>query len=312
MKESLQHIASLVTSLKHDIRAEVIIGDLLESGALSENQYMIRKEGQFSRSYRFDILDVKQTDYDYNSLEVLTFYLSRDSIYDTLPEAMTHNSKNDTPDKAIETMIREYNEQKKQQKAARNFFQPFENEMFDYGLKIERFEREFLFMLNDSRIPDMFYDFWNISRDLPSQLVSRFIRLLPFAYKIVGNIQQACDILSVLLEEKVTLNERDCQQYTDESQGICLGETRLGLDSITGTEYNDYSRHLDIMIGPLHKSSFTDFIHEGKKKQFTDMFYEYFFPIEIDINTIILLPEDQQKFEFNNKAVSVLGYNTTI
>lgn len=312
MKVPFNHIANLVTSLKYDIRAEVIINDLLESGDLKEGQYVIRKEGQFSRSYRFDMLDTKVVDYDYDSTPMLSFGLSRDCMYDTLPEAISHNSQNDIPGKEVETMIGEYNNRKKQQKAARNFFQPFENEMFLYGVEIESFERKFLFGLNSSNIPDMFYDFWNISRDFPEHLIAKFIRLLPFAYKIVGDIMLAGDILSILLEEKVSVNNRAYQRYADESQGISLGETRLGLDSITGTEYDDYSRHLDIMIGPLQKSSFTDFIHEGKKKRFVEIFYEHFFPIEVEINTIILLPEGQQKFEFNKTEISVLGYNTTI
>ncbi|WP_042721244.1 hypothetical protein [Flavobacterium sp. B17] len=312
MKVSLNHIANLVTSLKHDIRAEVIINDLLESRDLKQDQYIIRKEGQFSRSYRFDLLDTKVVDYDYDTTQMLYFSLSRDCMYDTLPEALSHNSQNDIPGKDVETMIGEYNNRKKQQKAARNFFQPFENEMFLYGVEIESFERKFLSGLNNSNIPDMFYDFWNISRDFPEHLISKFICLLPFAYKIVGDITLACDILSILLEEKVSLNNKTYHRYADENQGISLGETRLGLDSITGTEYDDYSRHLDIMIGPLQISSFTDFIHEGKKKRFVEIFYEHFFPIEVEVNTIILLPEDKEKFEFNRTEISVLGYNTTI
>ncbi|GAA4153498.1 hypothetical protein GCM10022217_09340 [Chryseobacterium ginsenosidimutans] len=311
--EHLENIAGLVRTLKHDIRAEVIINDLLEHKDIKEGEYVIYKEGQFSRAYRFDVLDAQMIDYDYDSTQMLKLNLSRDSIYDILPEGISHASKNESLGKGVDSMIKEYYEQKKQQKAARLFFQPFENEIFRYGVETERFESQFLFDFNGSEAPDMFYDFWDIDRSFPSILVSKFIRLLPFSYKIVGNIQQACHILSVLLEEEVKVSDREYQEYSDESQGISLGETRLGLDSITGTCYDDYSRHLDIKIGPLKKSLFTDFIHEGGKKKFADMFYEHFFPLEVEINTIILLPEDKQKFEFNNDIEApVLGYNTSI
>jgi hypothetical protein len=311
-EEPLEHIAGLIKTLKHDIRAEVIINDLLESKDIVEGQFVIQKEGQFSRAYRFDVLNSEVTDYDYDSTQLLKLNLSRGGIYDMLPEGMVHQSKNDAPQKGVDTMIREYNTRKKQQKAARSFFQPFENEIFRYGIDTETFESGFLFGLNSSRVPDMFYDFWNISRDFPPLLVSKFIRLLPFAYKIVGNISLTTHILSVLLEEPVEVSDRDYQEYADESQGISLGETRLGLDSITGTRYDDHSTHLDIKIGPLQKASFTDFIHEGNKKKFVDMFYDHFFPIEVEINTIILLPDDKQKFEFKNTTDAVLGYNTCI
>lgn len=311
--DNLENIAGLIRTLKHDIRAEVIVNDLLEHKDIKEGEYVIYKEGQFARAYRFDVLDAQTTDYDYDSMQMLKLNLSRDSIYDMLPEGISHISKNEAPGKGVDSMIKEYYQQKKQQKAARLFFQPFENEMFHYGVETESFESRFLFELNNGKAPDMFYDFWDIDRDFPTLLVSKFIRLLPFSYKIVGDIQQACHILSVLLEEDVHVSDREYQEYSDESQGVLLGETRLGLDSITGTRYDDYSRHLDIKIGPLKKSSFTDFIHEGGKKKFVDMFYEHFFPLEVEINTIILLPEDKQKFEFNNETGSpVLGYNTSI
>ena len=209
-------------------------------------------------------------------------------------------------------MIKEYNIRKKQQKAARNFFQPFENEFFRYGVETELFESEFLHELNGSKAPEMFYNFWNISQDFPPLLVSKFIKLLPFAYKIVGDIPLAAHILSILLEEEVKVTDREYQEYSDDDQGILLGESRLGLDFITGNSYDDYSKHLDIKIGPLRNASFTEFIHEGNKKKFVDMFYEHFFPLEVEIKTIVLLPEEKQKFEFDNQTEPILGYNTCI
>ena len=310
--EHLQYISQLITSFHHDVKAEVIVGDLLKAGDIESDQFVIQKDGQFNRAYRFDILNSEITDYDYDSVQLLKLTLSRDSIYDMLPEGITHESKNDAPEKGVDTMIKEYNTRKKQQKAARTFFQPFENEVFRFGVKTEEFESDFLHELNGSKAPDMFYDFWNISKEFPPLLVSKFIKLLPYAYKIVGDIPLASHILSVLLEEDVNVNDREYQEYSDESQGILLGESRLGLDFITGNSYDDYSKHLDIKIGPLRNSSFTEFIHDGNKKKFVEMFYEHFFPIEVEIKTIVLLPEEKQKFEFDNLTKPILGYNTFI
>lgn len=310
--EHLEYLSQLITGFNHDVKAEVIISDLLRAGDIDSDQYIIQKDGQFSRAYRFDILNTEVVDFDYDTTQLLKFILSRDSIYDMLPEGVTHQSKNDTPGKGVDSMIKEYRNRKKQQKAARNFFQPFENEYFRYGVEIETFESAFLHELNGSHAPAMFYDFWNISRDFPPFLVSKFIRLLPFAYKIVGDIPLAGQILSVLLEEEVKIGDREYQEYSDEDQGILLGESRLGLDFITGNSYDDYSRHLDITIGPLKNAAFTEFIHKGNKKKFLDMFYEHFFPIEVEIKTIILLPEEKQKFEFDHQTGPILGYNTCI
>nr|WP_315026267.1 type VI secretion system baseplate subunit TssG [uncultured Chryseobacterium sp.] len=307
-----ENIAKHIRNLNYDIRAEVIINDLQIQHDNNQEQYVIQKEGQFSRAYRFDVLDAQVAD-DNDSSQILCLKLSRDSMYDTLPEGISHAPKNDHPEKDVDDMISEYNEQKKNQKSARLFFQPFENEFFRYGVETENFESNFLSALNSSNVSDIFYNFWNISKGFPPLLISKFIRLLPFAYKIVGNIPLAAHILSILLEEKVEVRDRDYQEYTDINQSVLLGNTRLGIDSITGIRYDDYSRHLNIKIGPLEQSSFMDFIDEGSKKRFVNLFYEHFLPIEIEINTIILLSKEKQKFELNSKKeVSVLGYNTCI
>jgi len=310
--EHLEHISQLITTFNHDVKAEVIISDLLKAGDISSDQYIIQKDGQFNRAYRFDILNSEIADFDYDSTQLIKLILSRDSIYDMLPEGLTHQLKSDMPGKGVDTMIKEYNIRKKQQKAARTFFQPFENEFFTYGVETEEFESNFLHELNGSKAPDMFYNFWNIDRDFPPLLVSKFIKLLPFAYRIVGDIPLTANILSVLLEENVVVNDREYQKYSDKSQDIELGDSRLGLDFITGNSYDDYSKHLDIKIGPLKNAAFIEFIHDGNKKKFVEMFYEHFFPIEIEINTIILLPEEEKKFEFNIRREPILGYNTCI
>lgn len=310
--ERLTGLARHITSLKYDIRAEVIVNDLLKNGDITDGEYVIYKEGQFARAYRFDVLEADVVDYDFDATQILELSLSRDSIYDMLPENMVHNIRNDVPEKDVDLMIREHRIQKKQQKGARTFFQPFENEMFTYGVAIEEFERKFLSDLNGALVGDLFYDFWGISKDFPELLISKFIRVLPFAYKIVGDIPLACEILADLLDESIVVNNKTHQKYTDKDESILLGDSRLGLDFITGNSYDDYSHHFNIQIGPLKNSNFVDYIHDGKKKKFLDLFYEYFFPIEVEIETLILLPEEKQNFEFTDHESSVLGYNTRI
>jgi len=310
--EKLNNIAKQITSLKHDIRAEVIVNNLLKNKDIDESQYVIFKQGQFSRAFRYDVLNSSVTDYDLDTTQILKIELSRDGFYDMLPENITHAARNDSSEKEVETMIKEHKIQKQQQKNARLFFQPFENEIFSYGVAVESFEQDFLSDLNAFLVPDMFYDFWGIGKDLPQLLVSKFIRILPYAYKIVGDIEQACRILSSIIEEKVSTTNKAYQKYLDEDQSILLGKARLGLELITGNSYDDYSSHYNLQIGPLKNSHFSEYIHEGAMKKFVDLFYEYFFPIEVEIETTILLAEEKESFEMDTHTHSILGYNTRI
>lgn len=309
-KKSLEDLAEEINSISYDIRAEIIVNELIESSALASDEIVISNAGQFSRSYRSDVLGALVQDDNYSKQDCLTLNLSRDSMYDALPEGFVHSLKENNADKSVRQMIKEHKYQKKQENEARNFFTPFENEIFHYRTKIESVERDFLYKLNGSKPLEFFYDFWGLPHDYPSVLVSKFIQLLPYTYKIVGDIDLSCKCLASIIEEKVQYSITSSKEYSDEREQISLGENRLGVDFICGNNYMDYSLNVTIEIGPLINKSFENYIHDGKIKAFITCFYEHFFPMEAEVKTILLLNQETEEFNFNKQPV--LGYTTRI
>lgn len=309
-KKSLEDLAEEINSISYDIRAEIIANELIESNALASDEIVISNAGQFSRSYRSDVLGALVQDDNYSKQDCLTLNLSRDSMYDALPEGFVHSLKENNADKSVRQMIKEHKYQKKQENEARNFFTPFENEIFHYRTKIESVERDFLYKLNGSKPLEFFYDFWGLPHDYPSVLVSKFIQLLPYTYKIVGDIDLSCKCLASIIEEKVQYSITSSKEYSDEREQISLGENRLGVDFICGNNYMDYSLNVTIEIGPLINKSFENYIHDGKIKAFITCFYEHFFPMEAEVKTILLLNQETEEFNFNKQPV--LGYTTRI
>ena len=47
MATDLEHIAKEITALKYDIKAEVLVSDLIQHKHIKENQCIVEKEGQF-------------------------------------------------------------------------------------------------------------------------------------------------------------------------------------------------------------------------------------------------------------------------
>lgn len=309
-KKGLVNLVQEIENISDDIRAEIIANELLESNTVISEEITISNEGQFSRAYRSDILGAVIQDDNYDKEEYLKILLSRDSIYDALPEGFIHSLKENNADKSVQQMIREHKHQKKQETEARNFFNPFENEIFHYKTKIEGVERDFLYKLNAGKPVDFFYDFWGLAPIFPAVLVSKFIQLLPYAYKIVGDIDLACSCLSSIIEEKVHYETTTSKELSDEGEQIRLGENRLGVDFISGKNYMDYSMNLTIEIGPIMNRSFHNYINDGDIKKFIDCFCEHFFPMEVEVTIILLINHEIEAFNFSNQPV--LGYTTQI
>jgi predicted component of type VI protein secretion system len=140
--------------------------------------------------------------------------------------------------------------------------------------------------------------------------VSKFIQLLPYAYKIVGDIDLACRCLSSIIEEKVHYETTTSKEHSDEVEQIRLGENRLGVDFISGKNYMDYSMNLTIEIGPIINKPFYKYINEGDIKIFIDCFCEHFFPMEVEVKIMVLINQETEEFNFNKQPV--LGYTTRI
>ncbi|MGA9639356.1 MAG: hypothetical protein WBQ70_12750, partial [Flavobacterium sp.] len=128
----LTTVVEEIEAIPYDIRAEVIANELIENYAIHHDEIAISNVGQFSRAYRSDVLAATVHLDDYGNQEYVTLALSRDSIYDSLPEGFTHSLSENNGDKSVVKMIKEHKYQKKQEAEARKFFAPFENEIFHY------------------------------------------------------------------------------------------------------------------------------------------------------------------------------------
>ena len=310
MNNNLTQLKERINILPFDLRAEVVLAVLLDGLKKDGADFLVKYHGQFKRPYSKDVLNCEIIDYDYDATQFLQINLSRDGIYDTLPEGISHFPRQDKLKQSVEDLTKNSRQLKLEETAARKFFQPFENEFFLKGLEIEKKEKELLLQLNEADTLDFFYEFWGIEKDLPKALISKFIRLLPYTYKIVGKLELTAFCLSYLINEKVEIVELGYKEQADSEQSVNLGDCRLGLDMISGSSYMDYSMHLEFKIGPLENTKFHEYIHQGSLKKFIELFYEYFLPMEIDVRSTILLPKALEEFNFEKEPV--LGITTRI
>jgi len=310
--KNIEQINEWISSIKEDIRAEVIVDDILTNFIDDDEHVLMNFSGQFNRTYRHDILESEVTDFEIDAKQVIKISLSRDSIYNTLPQGITHTPKSDNLSQSVERMVKSSRESKIEAEAAKKFFSPFQNEIFFASAHLETIEKKLFFGLDGNKPLDFQYEFWGIPRHFPELLVAKFVRLLPYKYKFTGNLPLVINCLSYILDEEVHFSESGYKSYNDENQGINLGDTRLGIDFIAGSTFTDYSLHINISIGPLQNYKLSEFMHQAPVHEFLNLFYETFLPIEIETTTTILLNEKQEKFKFDINNEPVLGFNTRL
>ncbi|MGB8490780.1 MAG: hypothetical protein WCE64_06945 [Bacteroidales bacterium] len=314
--KDFDHLVNHVNSYPSDIRAEVLLADLLLAG-LSPSDLLIFFTSSFKRGYSNDILKAEKLPLN-NGKEILGISLARDGLYDLLPEGLFHTS----PDSALSSgkgMASDSKKDSKIEEETRKFFLPFENEFFYQRVLLELRERSILQKLNDNSLEDFFLDFWRLDRSLPEGLIIKLSAILPFIRDIVGDFRLTANCLGAILGEEVThtiqYKSTPCivKAIDQADYGCCLGRTDLGVSSVIGSQSPENCKLIRFIIGPLENSGIEPYLENGDIARFIGCFFRYFIPMEIDTEFNVILPAEQQKFILGtDKVPTIMGYNTVI
>ena len=156
--ETLENIFAELISVYENLKAEVLIAEIQENSDITVDDFVIANKSTFSRSYRRDIISVDNVLYD----NMLTLNLSRNGLYDTLPEGLFHEHQ---VSKGAHSYTARREVVKKEEHDARLFFAPLESEFFYQRLNVECNERALLddfYNLKD----DFLINFWKVNSTL--------------------------------------------------------------------------------------------------------------------------------------------------
>ncbi len=311
-------IPEIIQNILYDIKAEALIADLIENGLKSEDFIAIPK-GTFKRRYARDIDSTDEMKFE-NGQKVVRFSLNRDGLYDSLPEGLFHE-KNVKSEKESEKISKESKKLKAEEKAVREFFLPFENEMFYQRVQLELEERNVLSRFSENLFDDIYPEFWNLDKSLNRKYVSRMILLLHFSHRIAGNCNLTAKCLETILDEEVSVeivrynNSDKITVGSDKNaeQKCSLGSGELGVDFVSGEKFDDLSKIMEFKIGPLKNSSAVDYLDNGTVSKFLKCFFGYFVPAELDVKSVIIVDELEQNFILTEIGEGpVLGFESAI
>ena len=300
--ENLEEIFNQLLRVYSNIKAEVLITEMQSNLDLADDDFLIANQSTFSRAYRRDIIDTNSTAHK----NKLTVNLSRNGLYDILPEGLFHTqelSKDTSSYVARRKIVKE------EEQAARSLFAPLENEFFHQKLNVERNEKTLLddfSNLND----DFLIDFWKIDKNISEDYILKLIRLLPHSHKIVGDFELTRLCLERVLNEKVTFLRKNVALPNEISKHD-LG-TQLGVDTVLESDTNEVMLPaLEVTIGPVSVNNIQKFLNETEVLNFIEAFYAYFIPMEMEVITKLIVNKDSE-FLLGDANSTILGISTQL
>lgn len=287
-----------LTSIYDNLRAEVIIAEVNDSTS-GEYDFLIKNDSTFTRSYKRDVISIENfEDGNYH-----VYNLSRNGLYDSLPEGFFHGR----PQKG-KSFIAQRAQYKEEEKQARLFFSPLENEFFRQRLQIEKNEKALIsqfYKLKDSFL----IDFWKIDTEIPKKHLLKLIKLLPFAFKISGDIE----LTRLCLEKILGLQVRFEKKLRAESNNNVASENlSLGMNMVLPSIAPEiHTLSIEASIGPVKNNEVDLFFKSDGLLKFINLFYEYFMPVDIEVFTKIVAPKNSN-FSLDHNDKPILGMSTTI
>ncbi len=289
-----------------NLKAEVVVAEVEENSNLNITDLSIRNSSSFRRSFRRDIIKVEPITSFEPTLKLL---LSRNGLYDRLPEGLFHKV---IPDAHIQSGTELSKVLKKEEEEARSFFDPLENEFFYQKLQIEKNERV---LLDDFYgLKDQFLlDFWKLDRDIPEEYLLKLVRLLPNCSKISGDIELArmCleRMLDIEVEFEVVYEEKRIDKNLKED---VTDNNMVGVNMVLqGEQIGVLQPKLDVTIGPLSLERAQFFQNNSGMLKFLETYYCYFVPMELEVSTDYKV-EVVHGFELSESGKPVMGMSTAI
>ncbi len=297
-----QAIKTEIEGTTENYRAEALLAELFKNTYLNFDDFMIAFESTFHRAYSNDILKVSTLE-TATKKKLLKLAVSRNGIYDRLPEGLFHK---DIPLEENTTYSQIKQQQKEEESSARSLFAPIENELFFQRIRLEQQKASILEDF-DNLDDDFLINLWRIDTSIPRKYALKFIKLLPHAHKIVGNLGFTFKCLELVLDTKVKYTKRFKKQMLGNE---VKKEHRLGLDfTLHQDEITIGQPVLEVQLIPENKLDIKNYIGKKSLKQIAEVFLSYFIPMDYEIE-IKITYSGNDTFILDKTVGSFLGVDT--
>ena len=297
-----------------DLRAEVVVADLLEEG-ITLDELIINPAGGFKRAFGRDVSHVEWVEAQHKSQRWLQINLNRSGLYDLLPEGVFHQpTTNDTLTEK-ETILREMGIQQQREEAARRFFLPIEQEFFRQRIRIEQDQRAFL-TVTDKGTDNLLGWFWELPDFLTPTQTKRLLYLLPVMHRIAGDFTAMTACFEQLVEERVGVQLDPPGRVQVETAGAYsapLGQWELGDTSVFDGWLQDEGPVVRITVHIDRSERVMDYLPGHNGLRFIDWLAGYIVPLDAHVQIELDTSALSNAFSLtSDEAFGRLDFTTTV
>ncbi|TDW96798.1 type VI secretion system baseplate subunit TssG [Dinghuibacter silviterrae] len=280
-----------------DFKAVVIAAALIENG-VSPTDIVIRPAGGGIRNYSKDVISVKPApEGDYVIIQT-----SREGLYDMLPEGLFHRPDPYSSVTGTDSILDAIKRRKQEEKEARQFFLPFESEMYFLRIMSELFEYRVDKRNLYADLIRLFTPEWAVLEYMELWQANVFLQFVPHLHNTRGDLTFLQRLLELIFQVPVRVGLRK-QRSGSFPDALPLGACRLGVDFVAGSAWDDGEDEVYIALGPLTASQATGLLPGTRDATLLDQLTRYVVPAGMDIQISLELPPSERRMDFGEAPV---------
>ncbi|MEL7062444.1 MAG: type VI secretion system baseplate subunit TssG [Bacteroidota bacterium] len=313
---NLEALKKAIKQQPADLRLEVILGELIQNGHLKPEQIEVQPEGIFFRGSRRDLGKVEEVRNELGQVKKIVFHALREGLYDALPQGLFHRPKSRKYKKTAKEISEEVRAQEAEEAAARDFFQPIEQEYYGQRIQLEQEERDVFSGFSSKKGQRIFLrDFWGLALPgIPPEQITALLYILPLSYTYKGVLPKVEEIMQAVMRQPIRLIPEYKGLYqADLDLFPGLGETFLGLNTVLGPELRDGMPTLRMEIGPMNGEELMDYLLKGKQEKLRKVLCHFFLPVDLPVDLKFVVSAPDKFFELQDDPFAGrLGHTTVL
>ena len=278
--ELLNDYADRLKHLPFDLRAELVLADMLEDG-VSLDALILNPVGSFNRATGRDISGTEWIESGRTTQRWLQINLNRSGLYDLVPEGVFHQPATSDTLSTKEDILREMALQRRREEAARQFFLPLEQEFLRQRVQTEQQARTFL--LNPEP-DDRLSQFWALPRFLTPVQTKRLLYLLPLMHRLAGDTAAMTACFEQLVDERVSLQLDSPGTTLIQTSTAPLGEWQLGDTSVFDGYLSDEEPRLRLTIYLDRSERVADYLPGATSRRLIEWLSGYLVPLDVSLH----------------------------
>jgi len=311
MLQEINNIKDNLKSISCDFKGEVFANELTLNG-ISPDDILFKSKSAFKRQFEKEIQGINFEENDFTGSKIVV-ELNREGFYDFIPEGVTHFDVDKKAFKSSSEITDEIKLKRLQEKAARDFFQPFENEFYSANVTLENKESGSVNQFDSVLNKQLFFKTYGYLPEFDDVQIAKLLFFLPLAYKLRGQDKMIEFMLNNLIQFPITAVLESNFVYNKIDFQKKLVDSVLGVDSILGDSVKVFELCLLLKVSELQRKDMVDFFEGGLYYSIIEKVIGFLMPIDYKFKIIYDFREsDKRAFLLENEEISYLGYNSVI